>query len=192
MSEKLEHKILPFTIEELKETKNDAGLNVVNVTGYAAVKNNVDLGGDRIVDGAFKKGIRANKGKWPIQLDHDHRISATAGENISAKEDDTGLFTEFEILLDSESGRDAAVKMRHAKSAGRPMGLSIGYRAPGWEYVKDKNGESIRELKEINVFEHSLTNFPMNPKATVLTVKSICESGDKEAIALEDAQSQKH
>jgi HK97 family phage prohead protease len=178
----MEKKILGFEISELKEQQTDNGVNIAIVEGYAAFKNNLDYGYDRILDGAFKKGLEKNNGKWAVQRDHSYKMADTVGENVEAREDSKGLFTRTEINLDTESGRDTYSKVKHAKANGRNVGLSIGYSADEFEYVK-KKGVTERHLKAVTIGEHSFVVFPMNPKATITTVKSILEEGDAEAIA---------
>lgn len=178
----MERKTLGFSITEIKERTNAAGINVAEVEGYAAYKNNLDLGNDRILDGAFKKGLRKNKGKWPVLVDHNYSMRSVAGENNSAKEDEKGLFVKFEINLDTQVGKETTSQIKLAKGNGRDIGLSIGYLILKWTYEKVK-GIQERHLEEIEIVEHSIVVFPMNPKATITTVKSILEEGNAEAIA---------
>ena len=132
-------------------------------TGYAAIFNNVDLGGDKIIPGAFKKTLRANKGKVPVYADHHTHI----GWNLKAKEDEKGLLVEGQINLDVQLGREKHALMKQAHEIGAQIGLSIGYSTAAREYEKD-----VRILKELNLFEYSVTAIPMNPKASVTAVKN--------------------
>lgn len=141
------------------KTINEEG----SFTGYAAIFNNVDLGGDKIIPGAFKKTLRANKGKVPVYADHHTHI----GWNLKAKEDEKGLLVEGQINLDVQLGREKHALMKQAHEIGAQIGLSIGYSTAAREYEKD-----VRILKELNLFEYSVTAIPMNPKASVTAVKN--------------------
>ena len=151
---KLNELNIPFEIKAVDEEGS--------FSGYAAIFNNVDLGGDKIIPGAFKKTLRANKGKVPVYADHHTHI----GWNLKAKEDEKGLFVEGKINLDVQLGREKHALMKQAHEIGAQIGLSIGYSTAAREYEKD-----VRILKELNLFEYSVTAIPMNPKASVTAVK---------------------
>lgn len=145
---------VPFEVKEV----SDEGV----FSGYAAVFNNVDLGFDKILPGAFTKSLKKNKGVFPIYADHHKHI----GYNIEAAEDKKGLFIKGQINLDVQEGREKHALAKQAKEVGGMMGLSIGYDTVKREYEGD-----VRVLKELIVYETSLTAIPMNPKANVTSVK---------------------
>ena len=153
------------------KTVDDEG----SFSGYAAVFNNIDLGGDKIIPGAFKKDLRKNKGKFPVYADHHTHI----GYNLKAKEDEKGLFVEGKINLDVQLGREKHALMKQAHEIGGQMGLSIGYSTVTREYEKD-----VRILKELNVFEYSVTAIPMNPKASVTAVKKKDDGAGDDGLVL--------
>lgn len=144
-------------------TLNDAG----EFSGYASTFGNLDLGNDIVDAGAFKKTLKESKGKIPI-LDH-HDPEKQIGWNISAVEDAKGLRVNGKLDLNVQLARERYSLMKMAQDVGAETGLSIGYETIKSE--QDKNDPSIRRLKEIRLLEYSVVVFPMNPSASVGTVK---------------------
>lgn len=157
--ENLERKQLNLEIKAV----SDSGV----ISGYASVKNNVDLGGDVIVDGAYKGldelvniGWVANSHEWD-----DLPIAMVT----KAVEDEHGLC--FEAKFHShQAAADALTVIRERMAAGKQVSLSIGYVVVdcAWE---TRDGKDVRVLKAINVFEISFVTLGMNPTARVTTVK---------------------
>jgi len=136
-------------------------------SGYAAVFGNIDLCGDIIDPGAFKKTLNDSKGRVPL-LDH-HDPQKQIGWNVSAREDARGLFVQGKLNLEVQGAREKHALMKQAMEVGARMGLSIGYRVIREEL--DKKDPNIRRLKEIQLMEYSVVTFPMNPSAQVTGVK---------------------
>ncbi len=89
-----------------------------------------------------------------------------------------GLLIDGEFFLDQPGGSEAhaIVKKLHAK--GVKVGLSIGYKAILWD-TDEKEKQTIRRLKEIQLFEGSMTLFPMNDEAYVQAVKETLDDNTK-------------
>ena len=150
----IKHKELKF---DVKQT-NEEGM----FSGYASTFGNLDQGGDIVAPGAFAKTIK-DRTNHPILMNHDTR--AVIGVNKSYKEDNHGLYVEGQLVLGTSGGRDAYELMK----AGAVTGLSIGYESK----VDEMNWDTgVRTLKEIKLYEYSLTPFPMNEQAQVTNVKS--------------------
>lgn len=151
----------------------DIKLQIKDVTdqgqfeGYAAAFGNEDLGGDIITQGAFSKTIQENQ-KVPILWGHSTR--EVIGVNQQMSEDSKGLKVTGQLAMDVQRAREAHSLMK----MGAVKGLSIGYDPIVIEYSRMEK-ESIRILKEVKLWEYSVTPFPMNPEATVTTVKSMEE-----------------
>jgi HK97 family phage prohead protease len=130
-------------------------------SGYASTFSNEDLGGDIVAPGAFKKTISENP-EVPILWSHDELI----GVNKTAEEDRKGLYVEGELNLEVQRGREAyaLAKQRAVK------GLSIGFSPITVDYSRAKEG--VRILKEVKLYEYSLTPFPMNERAGISNIKS--------------------
>ena len=136
------------------------------IEGYASVFGNVDLGGDIVVAGAFNKTISDGNISCPILWGHS--MQELIGVNKEMREDDRGLYVKGEINLDVSRGRE----VHSLAKQGAVKGLSIGYQAVKWEHEKTKAGDYIRHLKEVKLYEYSLTPVPMNPDAQITRVKN--------------------
>lgn len=132
--------------------------------GFAAVYGNIDHGGDLITPGAFTKTISERKNRAPVF--HEHKIAVGA-----AVLEDTqfGLKAIGELNLDKQSARDAYSDLKFYSERGIKTGMSIGYKPVGKPEFKD----GVRYLKELKLFEVTLTLVPMNEKALVDEVKSM-------------------
>jgi Escherichia/Staphylococcus phage prohead protease len=153
-------KSFPFKIDQVGE----AG----EFTGYASTFGEVDLGGDVIEKGSFRKTLRESQGRIPI-LDH-HDPTRQIGWNLEAQEDDRGLLVRGLLDLNVRVARERHSLMKMAVQVGGRTGLSIGFRAIKEE--PDRKNPLIRRLKEIQLFEYSVVTFPMNPEARVTTIKA--------------------
>lgn len=129
--------------------------------GHAAIFGNVDLGGDRIVKGAFKDALREFKNHpIPLYWNHDEPI----GTIEHAAEDDAGFFVRG-VPLVNEVQRAAEVMALVRAKAVREM--SFAYRV-----VKARTADDgVRELLKLKVGEVSLVKFAMNPAALVTAFK---------------------
>lgn len=170
MSKEVEFKTFSFKVDSL----SGDGL----MRGYASTFGNVDLGGDIVDKGAFKKSIKETGGNWPILADHnptDH-----IGWNLRAEEDEKGLWTESQIDLNVQKGREKYSLAKKALELGVNMGLSIGYMTIKAE--PDRDNTTIRRLKELKMWEHSIVTFPMNTLAGITSLKSGAHLSDLKRI----------
>lgn len=133
-------------------------------SGYAAVFNTKDTGGDIIRKGAFAASlasIPANK----VRMLWQHAQDEPIGVWTKFEEDDIGLKAEGRLILETARGREAHALMK----AGALDGLSIGFKAI--TATRD-NTKSARVLERVVLKEVSIVSFPMHPDATVSSVKS--------------------
>lgn len=162
----LQHLVVPI---EWKAA-DDEDDNIL--VGYASTFGNVDLGGDVVVKGAFAKSvetINAKGGGIPLLADHVASTASVLGTIYEAREDDKGLVIKARISK-APSAQDTAVKLRE----GHLSKMSIGYETMD-EAFEDKDGQRVRLLKEVKLWETSVVVFPMNPKADIAYVKSIVD-----------------
>jgi len=158
----LEHKNLPLQIKDIGERE---------FHGHAAIFGNVDLGGDIILEGAFKKSLASHKrnSTWPPMF-WMHHPDQVPGVWKSIEEDDIGLAVHGE-LVETELGNDTRILLQ--KKAVR--GLSVGYYAVDRDWDKEGN----RLLKTLDLWESSIVSLAMNPKARVALVKArLSETGE--------------
>jgi HK97 family phage prohead protease len=131
--------------------------------GYASTFGNVDLQGDKVVRGAFKRTITQHGGKVPVLWQHSDPI----GVGLEAREDAKGLYVRGQLVLSVKQAQEA----RDLTVAGAIRTMSIGYKvgAKGW----DTDADGIRLLKDIDLIEYSLVTFAANPQAGIARIKDI-------------------
>lgn len=138
-----------------------------HIEGLAAGYDNVDFGNDRILKGAFTKGLTGRSGV-PMLLFHDqHR---PVGKWHTFEESSDGLIVKGKISVKTRDGGEAYELVKDGALAA----LSIGYDAT----VKRMSGK-VRELVEVVLHEVSLVSIGMNPKALVSGVKEIEDSRNR-------------
>ena len=147
---------VPF---ELKAV-DDAG----NFEGYAAVFNNVDLGDDVILPGAFTRVKTTRGGKLKLALYHDLTRLVGAADYT---QDDHGLYLKGRVNLAVSYARDAYELLK----AEILDSMSIGFNTIKADF-EERAGRRVRIIKEAELWEASFVPFGMNPAAQVLTVKS--------------------
>lgn len=137
-------------------------------TGLASTWD-LDLGGDVIHRGAFKRTLQAwRKAKSVLPLLDSHSawgtVRAAIGKMLDAEETDEGLVATFEVI----DGPDGDEIWRRIKG-GYVSGLSIGYRAIKIEQPSDEERLTgvWRHLKEVALQEVSVVMWPMNPGARI-------------------------
>jgi uncharacterized protein len=141
--------------------------NIGIIEGFASTYGNVDLGGDVVEKGAYTQTLRHRKGMVPLLLDHNYTTSAVAG--VGYLEDaEEGLKLRGEMPLDVPEIASAYRKIKFMIDRGMKMGLSIGY-----DTIKSMPGDNgIRRLKELALHEVSITPFPMNTEAMIMSAKA--------------------
>jgi len=152
-----EQKVFDFTLSNLDYSGR-------TLEGYASVFGVVDLGQDIVHPGAFAKTLaeRGNKLRFLWQ----HNPAEPIGKILEAREDERGLYIKA-IVSDTARGRDALALLRD----GAISGLSIGYDAIQPDYSKDANGNTVRNLRQIRLWEASLVTMAMNEEANVTALK---------------------
>lgn len=173
--ENLEFGFYMVGLEEKAITEDD---DAWHFAGYGAVVGNRDLGGDCIVPGAMRKGLDRRKGRIRLHKMHevytpDGRLRPQVGLITDAVEDTKGLATEGDLLKVNNEAREivSMLKPRGRKAVRGYNGLSIGYKT-----LKARKGTMdglpTRFLEEIDVFEVSFVDEPMNPKADLTMIKA--------------------
>lgn len=155
---------------QIKEAKADGSF-----TGYAAVFNNIDLGRDVIMPGAFSELKTTADGQIRIALDHD--LKRLAGK-AKVSQDDHGLKVEGQLTLGVSYVNDAYELMK----TGVLDGLSVGFDIPpGGAAYEDRDGFYVRIISKAILWEFSLVAFGMNPEAKIETIKAATNIRDFEA-----------
>lgn len=164
---KTEFKSFPF---EVKSVDEDQGI----ITGYLSTYSNVDLQGDRVQKGAFRKTIQEAKMRmqngrrflYPALWMHDPE--KPIGGVKDAQEDEHGLLVTMQLDISTNAqgipNNQLATMVFSGFKSGFIDELSMGYNAIQKEY---ENG--IRNLKECRLIESSAVTmlFAANPEAIV-------------------------
>lgn len=132
--------------------------------GHGSIFGNVDLGGDVVLPGAFKKSLARHKkaGTLP-QMFWMHQPDKVPGKWTVMEEDERGLYDKGELAPTSlGSEMHTLLQMKAVR------GQSIGYVPMDWDY--DKDGRRL--LVEIDLWEVSLVSLAMNPLAMVESMKA--------------------
>ena len=156
----MERKALKFEIKD-----NDLAGRVFS--GYASTFD-VDLGGDIITPGAFKKTIDGRQDKIKVLWQHNEPI----GKSMRLYEDSIGLFVEGKVSK-TRLG-DEAIELMRDRVVDQ---MSIGFTIPAGK--SEMSDDGLRIIREVKLFEFSPVTFPMNENAIITSVKSM-----KEAIAM--------
>lgn len=143
----------------------DEDKNYGTFEGYGSVFGNKDLGNDVIEAGAFTKSLKKRKPQ-NVKLLYQHKSDMPIGVFDEIKEDEHGLVVKGRLALKTQAGAEAYELLK----MGALDGLSIGFRVNPKEVSYDKRGNK-RIIKEVDLMEVSLVTFPMNPQATVRSVK---------------------
>ena len=126
--------------------------------------NNIDLGDDVILPGAFTKVKTTRAGRLKLALFHD--LTRLVG-SAEFSQDDHGLFIKGKVNLAVSYARDAYELMKD----GTLDSMSIGFNTLVATY-EERAGRSVRIIKQAELWEASLVPFGMNPEAQVTDVKS--------------------
>lgn len=132
----------------------------------------LDLGGDVIEQGAFKRTLKNwKKSKKVLPLLDSHggysTVRSAVGKLLDAEENEDGLETEFQVI----DGPDGDEIFRRVKG-GYVDGLSIGYQAVKVRYPETEEERAsgvYRYLSEVKLLEVSVVLWPMNPGARIDT-----------------------
>lgn len=162
----MKHEIRHFKIEDLRMTRSTEGKSPGNLAGYAARFNvlSEDLGGfrEKIAPGAFTKSLNNQEVCAFWSHESSDVLGKTTSKTLRLTEDQFGLAFSLD-LPDTQCGRDAAVSI----DRGDVSGMSFGFDAANDEWNRDTEGNLLRTLLEINLFEISPTAIPAYPQTSV-------------------------
>ena len=136
------------------------------ITGYGAVFNNIDRGGDVVLPGAFKGSIaELKRAKSSLPMLWQHWSNEPIGVWTDLEEDEKGLKVTGQLVLEVPQ----AAAVRALAAAGAIKGLSIGYET--LDYAIDRTS-GVRSIKKAKLWEISMVTFPMNTLASIDGVKT--------------------
>jgi len=155
-----------FNIKQLEEDNE-----FFTFSGYASTFNNIDRGQDRILPGAFKFSLNEMMPKLLWQ----HDMKMPIGVFTEVFEDNVGLFVKAKMPKSDDFVRGRVIPQM---KTGSITDMSIGFNIVDSDFVKE-DGNSVRNIKEVSLWEASLVTIPMNPEANVTEMKNLKETFEK-------------
>ncbi|RJQ67332.1 MAG: HK97 family phage prohead protease [Desulfobacteraceae bacterium] len=154
-------RVLAKTQIKLLETKDEKGNTKDKgvIEAYVSIFDNVDLGGDKIIKGAFADSL---KKKFPVGC-WMHNWDEPIAKTLEAREDKRGLYIKGKLILGVQKGKEAYELLKE----GVIDEFSIGYRVLEDEWEED----GTRLLKKLRLYEWSPVLVGMNPDTELLNVK---------------------
>jgi len=156
----MERETRTFKVEGLKIEKREG--KAPRLVGHAAVFNSLseNLGGfrEQISPGAFAEAIE----KDDVRALFNHDSNFVLGRNLSGtlrmSEDTRGLAIEID-LPDTQTIRDlVAAPIERGDVSQMSFGFSV--RPGGQDWAKDEEGQVVRTLKKLRLFDVSPVTFP--------------------------------
>ena len=154
-------------------------------TALVAVYNNVDLGKDRIMPGAFDYTLGAwlSKGDpipviWSHMWDDPHAHIGWI-EPKDAVSTDQGL----EVKMQFDLGRPMADQVFHLLKNRRITQFSFGYTADKYNLTEDPQHGQVRDLLQVSLFEVGPTLLGMNPETQLYYAASAVSGSRRKAAA---------
>lgn len=166
----MKHMFVPMELKAL----DDKG----QISGYASIFGNVDLGGDVISkDEPFKEIVRNPDGKVRMLFSHDSgsgwASTASGGMPVGladVEQNSKGLKFDGQLVMDDTFVRDRLYPGLKARTI---CEMSIGYDVlPGGGKILESG---IRELSALKLWEISTVIWGMNPKTSIDTVKAAAQ-----------------
>ncbi len=155
-----------FTLDEISvEHREDMPPKVV---GHAAVFNQLseDLGGfrEQITPGAFKEAIEEDDVRALFNHNPDFILARNKAGTLRMKEDSKGLAIEFDPP-DTQAGRDILVSLERGDVT--QMSFAFSVKPNGQNFGEDDDGQIIRTLTDVRLFDVSPVVYPAYPQTDV-------------------------
>ncbi|MGB5689249.1 MAG: HK97 family phage prohead protease [Woeseiaceae bacterium] len=175
-----------FAVDELRVMR--ASDKSPRIVGHAAVFDSMseNLGGFReiIKPGAFAKAVEQDDVRALWNHNPDHVLGRNRAGTLSLREDDTGLAVDIDAP-DTQVARDLMLSIERGDVSEMSFGFRV--RAGGSSWDEDENGEIIRTLTDVSLFDVSPVTYPAYPEtdAAVRDMRQwkAAELGEREVIA---------
>ena len=171
----MKQEIKSFDAQVKVSSSGDKGI----VEALVSVFGNVDLGGDRMMAGAFADSLAKWKAKGdPMPFIFSHQWDnpdAYLGGVTEAVETEDGLVVKAQIDL----AHPAAKRVFDLLKQRLITQFSFGFYAEEYAYVKDEVYGEVRELSKVDVFEVGPTLMGMNPETVLLEAASAVTRSQK-------------
>ena len=177
-----EKRTMAFPVELRVDTEGD---EPPKIRGHAAVfdKLSENLGGfrEKIAPGAFSRAIKKDDVRALFNHDSNYILGRTKSNTLTLEEDEKGLAVEIDPP-DTQWARDLMVSIKRGDISQMSFGFTV--KDDVWEHFEGK--DSIRTLKDVNLFDVSPVVFPAYPQTDV-KVRSAFEGVDLDFDALSGA-----
>lgn len=142
-------------------------------SGYLSVFGKMDLYRDIVMPGAFTQTLKDWKAQdaMPPVL-WQHYSDQPLGPFTRMEEDDKGLYTEGQLLVDDVPQAAVAAALVRTKTV---RGMSIGYGVDDEEFDSQMN---VLKLTAVHLYEGSIVTFPANVEATITDIKKLTARGE--------------
>ena len=141
---------------------------------YASVFNGVDSDNDTILPGAFDKTLAS--GRIPKMFVNHDQSAIPVGDWISLETDEKGLRVVGQIDMKHKDGESLYSAMKRRAMDAHSIGFTVS--PDDWEAKEDYEGDDWatmfgnRNIKNMNLKEISIVNFPADDSARIAGVKS--------------------
>jgi HK97 family phage prohead protease len=146
---------------ELRQNTENAAV----IEGFGAVTNTPEPIGqfkEVIRPGAFKKTIKEQDVRGLFNHDPNFVIGRTSANTLQLEERDDGLFFE-NTLPDTQFAQDLATLVQR----GDITGASIGFKVVREQFSEDEEGDPLREIHELQLFDVGPVTFPAFPQTDI-------------------------
>lgn len=156
-----------FTVSDVKMRQDDPPGTFEAVV---SVFGNIDRGGDVVLPGAFANTLK-ERGLPPILWMHNHDLGPIGVASV-AKETSEGLFIKGRLFIDGDVTDPFIHRVWIGLKEDAIREFSFGYavRESAWE---DRDGQEVRLLKDLELFEVSPVVAGMNPATRLVGVKDL-------------------
>lgn len=171
MQQNIQYKTFKIDCKNATEVKAN-GKKYGLIKGYVSTFGDIDRGYDVVEKGAFIKCLewfRTEGKKIPICWQHNLDIPIGGIDVANIYEDSKGLFlAEGKLYIDDI---EKAKEIHACIKEGIVTEMSFGYMIND-SSIDTIDGENVRKLKDLMLYEISPVVVPMNPKAKITDVKS--------------------
>ena len=120
----MDRAIVPFEIKAVSEDSPEGEFQ-----GYGSTFDNIDLGRDVVLAGAFKSSLEkfSDKKQLPL-LPWYHDMSTPIGDWLELREDEKGLYGRGKLWVQNGRSTEKAIMAHNMIMGTGPKGLSIGFQ----------------------------------------------------------------
>ena len=176
----LERRILPL---EVRVERRENGQAVIR--GHAAVFGQLseDLGGfrEQIMPGAFADAIQTDDVRALFNHDPNWVLGRNRSNTLTPAEDARGLAVDI-TPPDTQLVRDLVLTPMERGDITQ-MSFAFSVRPGGQDWAKDDNGQVVRTLKRVRLYDVSPVTYPAYPQTDVSVAQRDMRSAFADAVS---------